>query len=63
MTPFFDPVKSVKRIWLHIVAHNQFLFFFCAAYSGRKITDGLGNATVRGEKDGKSKRKARLLTV
>jgi hypothetical protein len=24
-------------------------------YSGRKITESLGNVTVRGEKDGKSK--------
>jgi hypothetical protein len=32
-------------------------------YSGRKITESLGNVTVRGEKDGKSKRGARLSTV
>jgi hypothetical protein len=32
-------------------------------YNGRKITDSLGNVTVRGEKDGKSKGGARLLTV
>jgi hypothetical protein len=31
--------------------------------SGRKITESLGNVTVRGEKDGKSKRGARLSTV
>jgi hypothetical protein len=31
-------------------------------YSGRKTTDSLGNVTVRGEKDGKSKRGARLST-
>jgi hypothetical protein len=32
-------------------------------YSGRKITDSLGNVTVRREKDGKSKMDARLSTV
>jgi hypothetical protein len=32
-------------------------------YSGHKITERLGNVTVRGEKDGKSKRGARLSTV
>jgi hypothetical protein len=32
-------------------------------YSGRKITESLGNVTVRGEKYGKSKRGARLSTV
>jgi hypothetical protein len=32
-------------------------------YSGRKITESLGNVTVRGEKDGKSKGGARLSTV
>jgi hypothetical protein len=36
----------------------------CASYySGRKITASLGNVTVKGEKDGKSKRGARLSTV
>jgi hypothetical protein len=33
------------------------------AYSGRKITESLGNVTVRGGKDGNSKRGARLSTV
>jgi hypothetical protein len=33
------------------------------AYSGRKITESLGNVTVRGKKGGKSKRGARLSTV
>jgi hypothetical protein len=32
-------------------------------YKGRKVTESLGNVTVRGEKDGKSKRGARLSTV
>jgi hypothetical protein len=32
-------------------------------YSGRKITESLGNVIVRGEKGGKSKREARLSTV
>jgi hypothetical protein len=32
-------------------------------YSGRKITEGLRNVTVRGEKDVKSKGEARLPTV
>jgi hypothetical protein len=32
-------------------------------YSGRKITESLGNVTVRGEKDGKSKGRARCPTV
>jgi hypothetical protein len=32
-------------------------------YSGRKITESLGNVTVRGGKDGKSKGGARLSTV
>jgi hypothetical protein len=32
------------------------------SYSGRKITS-LGNVTVRGRKDGKSRRRARLSTV
>jgi hypothetical protein len=32
-------------------------------YSGLKITESLGNVTVRGVKDGKSKRGARLSTV
>jgi hypothetical protein len=32
-------------------------------YSGRKVTESLGNVTVRGEKDGKSKRGARWPTV
>jgi hypothetical protein len=32
-------------------------------YSGRKITESLGNVTVRGEKGGKSKRGARWPTV
>jgi hypothetical protein len=32
-------------------------------YSGRKITEILGNVTVRGEKDGKSKMGTRLSTV
>jgi hypothetical protein len=32
-------------------------------YSGRKITDSLGNVTVRGGKDGKSKGERRLPTV
>jgi hypothetical protein len=32
-------------------------------YSRRKITESLGNVTVRGEKYGKSKRGARLSTV
>jgi hypothetical protein len=39
---------------------------FCSqidTYSGRKITESLGNVTVRGEKDGKSKGGARLSTV
>jgi hypothetical protein len=35
----------------------------CTLYSGRKITASLGNVTVRGEKDGKNKRGARLSTV
>jgi hypothetical protein len=35
----------------------------CLKYSGRKITESLGNVTVRGEKYGKSKRGARLSTV
>jgi hypothetical protein len=32
-------------------------------YSGHKITESLGNVTVRGEKDVKGKRGARLSTV
>jgi hypothetical protein len=32
-------------------------------YSGRKITESLGNITVRGEKDGKSKGRARWPAV
>jgi hypothetical protein len=36
----------------------------CAScYSGRKKTESLGKVTVKGEKDGKSKRGARLSTV
>jgi hypothetical protein len=36
---------------------------FVRVYSGRKIAESLGNVTVRGGKDGKSKRGARLSTV
>jgi hypothetical protein len=50
-------VREPQLISLH---HPVFRLM---AYSGRRITESLGNATVRGEKDGKSKRGARLSTV
>jgi hypothetical protein len=37
--------------------------YWCSVYSGRKITASIGNVTVRGEKDGKSKGEARWPTV
>jgi hypothetical protein len=46
----------------HLFIGARFKILHCT-YSGRKITESLGNVTVRGEKYGKSKRGARLSTV
>jgi hypothetical protein len=42
---------------------NTHVRYYCTVYSGRKITESLGNVAERGEKDGKSKGGARLSTA
>jgi hypothetical protein len=53
---------EVKIVWSH-TSTPPYVFMPCCIvkrtaqlYSGRKITESLGNVTVRGEKYGKSKR-------
>jgi hypothetical protein len=45
--------KLIEKIEINKAAR------FCK-YSGRKVTESLGNVTVRGEKDGRSKGEGRL---
>jgi hypothetical protein len=71
--PVLDRVNLIRRLSsvpgpVGLPLIGNLLYFMVppnceCLYSGHKITESLGNVTLRGEKDEKSKRGARLSTV